>query len=490
MKPEQLRAPHAERGAYSLTTPGESPEARQEPPSNAQNDGHIVSGPWPLTDSGNAERLVHHRGGDIRYVKDWRKWSVWDGHRWELDQENRVLGMTKEVTRSIPYEAALAASESEKKDILSWANRSESQRARQAMVRLAACEPRVETSFTLLDRQPLLLNCQNGTVDLATGRLRMAHRDDLITQIAPVRFDSKARCPNWIAFLERIMPREEDRAFLQRAIGYSITGSTEEHAVFFCHGIGANGKSTLLETILEFLGRDYGIASLPSLLLSRSMEHPTAIADLFGKRVVIATEFNAGERFNEALLKRLSGGDMLRARRMREDSWQFRPSHHLWIAANDKPIVWGTDHGFWRRIHLIPFDVTIPKEEQDPKLRAKLAAELPGILNWALAGCREFLERGLDPPRAIVAATGAYRAEMDTVASFLDSDCVLGDGLRATSGQLYDAYRDFVGREGGVSLPQKAFTARLKAEGFSCHKSNGRTTFTGIGLLAPDGEGP
>lgn len=287
------------------------------------------------------------------------------------------------------------------------------------MVTLAESEPGIPVLPGELDRDPWLLNVKNGTVDLRTGELRPHKRDDLITKIVPVEYDSEASCPTWLAFLNRIMDGNERLiAFLQRAAGYSLTASTQEQCFFLLYGTGANGKSVFLTTLLAVMG-DYGIQAAPDLLLAKSGEsHPTEVADLFGARLVVATETEAGRRLAENLVKQHTSGDRLKARFMRQDFFEFEATFKIWLATNNKPIVKGTDYAIWRRIKLIPFTVTIPPEERDKSLPAKLRQELHGILAWAVQICLEWQKYGLNEPQEVTAATCAYRDEQDILGSW------------------------------------------------------------------------
>jgi putative DNA primase/helicase len=305
-----------------------------------------------------------------------------------------------------------------------------------------------------------------------------------------VEFQPAATCPIWLAFLERIMAGNPDLlAFLQRAVGFTLTGSVREHVLLFCYGGGANGKSTFLNTLIALLGGEYSMKAPPDLLMARGGEaHPTERADLFGRRCVVCNEADDGRRLAESLVKELTGGDSIRARRMREDFWEFNATHKLWLAANHKPIVRGTDHGIWRRIKLIPFTVTIPDDEQDKALPAKLEGELSGILNWALAGCIEWQETGLAPPADVATATSHYQQAMDVMGQFLEQRCVTAGGAEAGATSLYRAYRDWCVATGEHSLNQTRFGTELTERGFKTDRRTHGVVRLGIGLLASQNE--
>jgi putative DNA primase/helicase len=340
------------------------------------------------TDVGNAARLVATHGADIRYVARWG-WHVWDGKRWARDDLGRVYELAKEVARSVYCEAAREDDATERKSLAAWARQSENAARIRAMVELARTDPAVAVLPEAMDADPWLLTAANGTVDLRTGDLAPHRRPDLITKLAPAAYEPDARAPVWDAFLERTVPDEEVRTYLRRLAGCALPGVVVEHVLGFCYGTGANGKTTFLRALLHVFG-DYARQADAALLLeSRHAEHPTAVARLVGARLVACVEAGAGRRLAEVMVKTLTGGDRVAARFMHQDYFEFDPTWTVLLAANHKPVVKGTDHAIWRRIHLIPFTVTISPEEQDRDLAAKLEAEAPGILAWAVRGCLE-----------------------------------------------------------------------------------------------------
>jgi len=439
----------------------------------------------PLTDSGNAERFVAKFGEEIRHCYPWKKWLVWDGKRFRRDDAGRVIGLSKAVARSIREEVDLTDDEKIQERITKWARTSENLGRRNAMVTLTASELGIGIVPDELDGSQWLLNVENGTIDLRTGKTRPHRREDLITKVAPVTFDPEVQCPEWMKFLERVLPDESVRDFVQKAVGYSLTGDVSAQILILLYGTGANGKSTFLCILLDLLGSDYAIQAAPEILLTKSRsEHPTELADLFGVRAAVCTEIGVGRRFNEVLVKQLTGGDKIRARRLYEDFWEFRPTHKLWIAANHKPIVQGTDHAIWRRIRLVPFTVRIPEDEQDPQLLEKLRRELSGILNWAMEGRLRWQKEGLEPPEAVQAATSAYREEMDALADFLETWCVAYPKARVGASELYHRYTAWCEDNAEDPLDQRAFGMRMTERGFDRGKVRGKKVYKGIGLLS------
>ena len=447
------------------------------------------------TDATNAVRLIDRFGSDVRWVGTWDKWLAWDGRRWRMDQVRRMDRHAKYVADRIWKEIAAVVATGDVdaatvNSMYSFGKASNAAGGVRAMLALARSEPGVAIAIDELDADPWLLNVTNGTVDLKTGELRKHRRGDWITKMAPVAFDPEAVCPIWNKFLSRIFAEHDELAgYMQRLAGYVLTGTTEEHLLPFLFGLGANGKSTLVEILLKMLGSDYSMKAPPDLLLAKRGEsHPTERADLFGKRFVAAVETEAGRRLAESLVKELTGGDRIRARRMREDFWEFAPTHKVWLAGNHKPRVFGTDHGIWRRLKLIPFDVTIPDDEQDKKLPLKLAAELPGILNWAIAGCLDWQRDGMQEPAVVIEATKEYAEEGDEVGDFIAGECVLGEEFKAPATQLFEMFQH---KNPASKMSQHIFGQNLSQRGFrsvriTAGPQKGRKAWQGLKLGISD----
>jgi putative DNA primase/helicase len=362
----------------------------------------------------------------------------------------------------------------------SWALKSEFAPRINAMLDLARSEPGIPVLPEDLDRDGWLLNCVNGTLDLRTGQLREHRREDLLTKLSPTPYEPNAACPHWLKFLTEIFPDPDLIDYMQRLLGYCLTGDTREHLLAVFHGNGANGKSVLICAALAVLGEDYAATAMPDLLMARRGEHhPTEIANLYGKRLLVCQETGAGRRLNEPLVKWLTGGDKLKARRMREDFWEFPATYKAILVTNHKPEVRGTDEGTWRRLRLIPFTVTFPNDKQDKTRPAKLATEAPGILAWAVRGCLEWQSRGMMTPECVMAATRNYRVEEDTLASFLAECCVRGEGKRCKAGDLYKRFKEWLGESNPPS--QKAFESAMSDKGFERITNNG-TWYEGVEL--------
>jgi putative DNA primase/helicase len=304
---------------------------------------------FKLTDLGNAERLVYHFGEQIRYCHAWKKWLVWDGVRWVVDQSGQIYQIAKKVVRKIYREVQSASESNVRREIARHAYASESDRRIAAMISLAQSEVSIRPE--LLNADPWLLNCLNGTIDLRTGRLLPHTMEHFITKLAPVNCDPNAGCERWLEFLDRIMDGNEQLiSFLQRAIGYALTGETSEQCLFIFHGSGANGKSTFLQAISSILG-DYAMSTpTETLLVKRRGAIPNDVARLKGARFVIACEADAENRLAESLIKQMTGGDTISARFLHQEWFDFDPTHKVFFGTNHKPVIRGTDYAIWRRV--------------------------------------------------------------------------------------------------------------------------------------------
>ncbi|MFG1691210.1 phage/plasmid primase, P4 family [Gemmatimonadota bacterium] len=436
-----------------------------------------------LTDAGNALRLVRQHGAELRYVRAWGTWLVWDGVRWARDRTGEVERRAKAVARSIYHEAAETHSKDERAEISKWARSSESAGRLGAMIRLAESEAEIAATPEEFDCDPWKLNVLNGTVDLRTGLLLPHNPSDLITKLAPVAYGPLAQAPQWEAFLQRVMAGDRETiSFLKRFVGYCLTGDTREQKLVIAHGTGSNGKSTFIEALRSLLG-DYAMQTpTETLMLKRSGGIPNDVARLQGARFVSAVETEAGRALAEALVKSLTGQDTVVARFLHQEFFEFRPEFKILLGVNHKPNVKGTDHAIWRRICLIPFTVTIPEEDQDKELTEKLRAELSGVLNWALEGCLEWQDVGLGEPSVVLEATQAYREEMDELGEFLNACCELHPSGIALSSDLYRAYQQWAEKAGEEPLSQKMFGYLLTERGIGSDRKGPRRATRRIGI--------
>jgi len=447
---------------------------------NALADGHRA------TDAGNSDRLAEMAAGRIRYVQKWGRWIVYTGGRWRIDEGDALI---TEIAKQVPrhmFARSIDLHGDARDHMFKWAKRSESAAAISSAIRLARGIPGVIVDHTELDTHPWLLNVRNGTVDLRTGQLGPHDPAHLITCQSPVTFDPDAACPTWDGCLAMWQPDPVMRAYLAKVIGTAASGDPVEH-VFINLGTGANGKGKFYGAVQAVLGPDYSVVPHKSLLIvQRHEQHDTVKARLFGARMAVAGETEAGDRLDEAKVKELTGGDLLEARRMREDPWKFAPSHSLFLHTNHRPRVRGGDEGIWRRIHLIPWDVTIPPERRDGRLADKLEAEASGILNWIIAGCLAWQAEGLQPPPAVTDAVDSYRAEEDHVGRFLTECCVLDPKAHVSAKALRAAYEQWCDDVGETPWSAKALGPHLLSKGLD-RTQEGREkawTWIGVGLIS------
>jgi len=447
---------------------------------------------FPITDLGNAQRLVASYGSEIRYCTDWNRWLVWDGRRWIKDDNisSRVMQYAKKSIIALYEHAKNITDWEELADYLKTLSRFESKPRLKAMVELAQTEPGMPITAQELDKDKWLLNCLNGTIDLRLGKLRPHRCEDLITKLVPVEYDPDASAPTWDAFLDRIMAGTKELiTFLKLIVGYSLTGETNEQCFFILCGTGANGKSTFLQAISRMLA-DYARKTPTDTLLAKKDQGGPSndLARLCGARFVTAEETDIGRRIAESLIKQLTGGDTMTARFLYSEHFEFEPTFKLFLATNHRPLIKGADYAIWRRVKLIPFDVTIPENERDRDLPGKLQQELPGILKWAVDGCLEWQKIGLKTPEKVDSATQDYRAEMDVLGDFLRDCCVKAPHAWVFFKDLYQVYEEWCGRNGERPVTKRTLGCQLRDRGFikdqGTHGANkGQVRWRGLGLI-------
>jgi putative DNA primase/helicase len=491
--PATAKAPQAPANGTAPAPGSGSAAADPSPPSPRGGRRTRAKGP-ACTDLGNARRFAEAYSHTLRYVPEWERWLVWDGVRWDPDRANRALELACEIPRLLLAEAQATKDQDDRRRITKWALASESASRIKAAGGLAKGDPRLVATPEQLDAHPDLLNTPSGTVDLRTGELRDHDPGELHTMCTGVGLDGDSRPARWLAFLERILPEPDVRAFLQRAVGYSATASVAEQVFFVCNGPGANGKSTLLNVLRLVLG-DYAHQAAPDLLMAKRHDsHPTEVAALRGRRLVVAAETSEGRRLDSALVKRLTGGDPISARFMRMDFFEFVPSHKLWLATNHLPRVADHSPAMWRRVRLVPFTVAIPPEERVGDLDRQLVSEEgPAILRWVVEGALAWRAQGLAPPADVALATEAYRQTEDHVEQALDDVTAKGDAVAwASSKELMDAYNRWCAENGVPEqhrVTTKALGDRLAARGATPdrRKVKGRTVRGWRGVVLTTG---
>ena len=403
----------------------------------------------------------YHR--DWRYVAAWGRWLVWDGQRWRNED---TLAAT-DLIRSVCRQTALRA------DDRKVAAKLASSGTVGGVERLARADRRHAATTDEWDADPWLLNTPGGVVDLKTGRTRANDRADRMTKITTAT--PRGECPQWRSFLNDVTGGDQKlQDYLQRMVGYALTGSTREHALFFLYGTGANGKSVFVNTLADILG-DYATnAPMDTFMETRTDRHPTDMAGLRGARFVAAIETEQGRRWAESKVKNLTGGDKIAARFMRQDFFEFFPQFKLFVAGNHKPAIRNIDEAMKRRLHLIPFTITVPPEKRDKHLQQKLLAERDGILAWALEGCLAWQRLGrLDPPQQVLDATDEYFEEEDAIGEFLDEDCQQSAVAREAISAIYQRWRERAERRGEYVGTSRWLTQQLINRGFARTRLHG-----------------
>lgn len=451
---------------------------------------------FSFTDEGNAQRLILRFGHRIRYVHAQKAWFVWDGSRWRQDDNETVLGFARETVVAL----AELADATDNRKLKSWSMTSRNLSRIRAMVDLARTDDSVKFTPDVLDANPWLLNVANGTLNLRTGACQPHDRDDFITKKANVTWSRTAPCPLWLQTITAICSGDVERvAFLQRWLGYSLTGSTQEQVVLLMHGPGGNGKTTIIETMIAILG-DYALKMASSTFMRRN--DSTASYDMArmpGIRFVALNEIGDGGSWNEELIKDVSGSDTITARAPYGQFISYRPIAKVTSYGNSRPSISGTDDGIWRRIMVLLLNARFtgddPTAPQIKDLQTVLRSEYPGILRWLVEGCLEWQRDGLNPPESVKEANRSYRSGMDTLGAWMDDRCVIEgrDVPKISTVTTDDLHRDYVSwmaATGDQHLGSRKFGERLDALGFETSKSHGRRIRPRIGLLEPEQGSP
>jgi putative DNA primase/helicase len=446
---------------------------------------------FPRTDAGNAEFFAHEYKDKLRYDYGGRRWLLWSNHWWAEDPCQTVLQMAKEAARKrLRVRFVLRDTKAEGKAEGAWAHKSESRARLEATLEIAKSEPSLATSGGEWDASPWLFGAVNGVINLRTGKLREGKRSDLLTMHTEVAFDPEAQCPRWLRFLEDIFGGDRELiGYIHRALGYCLSGATTEQVVFLCYGHGSNGKSTFLDVLRSVLG-DYAY-NLPfsTFELKSRSAIPNDVAALAKRRFVTALETNECAPLNEARIKLLTGCDPVSARFLYREFFTFTPVAKFWLATNHKPPVADDSPGFWRRIRLIPFLNQFTGRE-DKNLGAKLKAEAPGILRWAVEGCLLWQREGLGVPAVVKAASQAYREENDKVGEFLDEGYEIAPDATIPAAELWSDYLQWTDSNQDRPLDRKVFSARLEGRGFRKQRVGHNRNWTWFGLSRKTPQAP
>ncbi|MFG3613120.1 phage/plasmid primase, P4 family [Rummeliibacillus stabekisii] len=422
-----------------------------------------------LTELGNAERIAYEYGHVIKYVSD-MGWLIWDGKRWKIDNKKEIERITAKVLRS------LYKSEDEMEN--KWARMCERRNIRMNSIKdLMPLVPGEREDF---DKHKYLFNVDNGILNLKTGKLQPHNRELGLTKIANISFDEKATCPEWLSFLDSIFQGDKELIeYMQRLIGYSLTGEISEQIMVFLIGGGSNGKSTFINTIKDLMGEYGKQAKSDTFIKKKETGANNDIARLVGSRFVSAIESEDGEQLSEAFVKQITGGEPVLARFLRQEYFEFIPEFKVFFTTNHKPVIKGVDEGIWRRVKLVPFNLQLPKEKRDLKLPEKLSLEMPGILNWALEGCMKWQKMGLTEPEVVKKATGDYKEDMDILGPFLYECCFapMIDEVKIEAKELFEVYQNWCFKTGEFALKNRAFYRAMETKGFKKQKGAKNKTF-------------
>lgn len=433
------------------------------PPVQEESGAHDENAVW-ATDDALALSFTRRYAEDWRYCAQWGKWLVWTGNRWQADDTLLVTHLMRHICR----EAAIKA------DSHRLAAKLASSSTVGGVDRLARSDRQHASTSDEWDRDPWLANAPGGVIDLRTGQVRAHDRADRMTKIATAT--PNGTCPRWLAFLADITENDRDlMVYLQRVIGYCLTGVTSEHALFFLYGTGANGKSVFVNVITTILGDYAANAPMDTFMETRSDRHPTDLAGLRGARFVSSIETEQGRRWNESKVKAITGGDKVSARFMRQDFFEYVPQFKLVIAGNHKPSIRNVDEAMKRRLHLIPFTVTIPPEKRDGKLTEKLLKERDGILAWAVEGCGLWRQHRLKPPKVVVEATDEYFDDEDAIGEFVDEECYVSGTAREAISMVFQRWRERAEKRGEYVGTSRWLVAQLLTRGFEKTRLTGGT---------------
>ncbi|PGL26883.1 DNA primase [Bacillus thuringiensis] len=423
-----------------------------------EDEARPVNRKFMLTEMGNAERIATEYGHVIRFVNG-SGWYTWDGKHWKEDRSRAVERITSKTLRK------LLKSEDERE--VKWGRQCEKRAIR--MNSIKDMIPLVPAQREDFDTHQYLLNVENGVIDLKTGKLSPHDRDFMLTKMVNIEFKQGEDCPNWKLFLDSIFKDVEGNTdyelieFIQKSIGYSLTSDISEQVMFFLYGSGRNGKSTFINTIKSLLG-NYAKQTNSDTFIKKKHDSGVNndIARLAGARFVSAVESEEGQQLSEALVKQITGGEPISARFLRQEFFEFTPAFKVFFTTNHKPIIKGMDEGIWRRVRMIPFIVTIPKDKVDRKLPEKLSMEMSGILNWAIEGCLKWQRESLGEPKAIQDATNHYKEEMDILEPFLLDKCFLHPQAKMEAKELYSEYSRWCNEEGEIILRNRTFYRLLE----------------------------
>jgi putative DNA primase/helicase len=440
------------------------------------------------SDTGNAECLVTIYGDDLRYCHTRRKWLDWDGNRWAVDEDGLARRHMINVVRARFRACETIQDHDQRKKAAAWCIGCESSNKLEAALKVAGSLEAFSTTIEHYDRDPLTAAAIGATLDLRAVVHRAMRREDFITMQIGATYNPEATCPRWVQFLDEVFASNAELiAYIQRAIGYCLTGDTREQKLFLCFGPGANGKSVFLEILTDLLGDYAANASFETFDAGKRNESTNDLAALRGKRLVTVIETEEGRRLAEARVKSVTGQDLITCRFLYGEYFSYRPTYKIWLAMNHLPVIRGTDKGIWRRIQLIPFTQDFTGRE-DKTLSETLRGELDGILQWALAGLRQWWQRGLDTPQIVTDATNRYRNESDQIGRWINDNCVVLSSVSVSVAQAYQNYKTWCEANGEKIETQNKVGRVLIDKGFDQAKPRNTRTWIGLGLQIDENE--
>lgn len=439
---------------------------------------------YKLTDVGNAERFVAMFKDSVKYCSVYKKWFIWNGKRWEQDDTGKIITYAIECVRNIMHDADMLPDGDKRKALIQHSLKSESSGRLKALLELASGMPEITIRSDELDQNPWLLNCQNGTINLKTGKLQPFDPKDYITRICSAPYDTAVKIPLWTSLLDKVSGGDEAvKQYMQKAFGYALTGDISEQAMFLLYGTGSNGKSTMLNIFAELLDGYAQSTSSDTFMQKKSESVNNDIARLKGARFVSAIEMEEGKRMAESLIKSMTGGDKLVTRFLYGEFFEYIPQFKVFLAVNHKPIIRDTTKSIWRRIKLMEFTNTFTEQERDKNFPAKIAAtEMSGILAWAVEGCLLWQKEGIPDPERIYKATQEYREEMDGFAHFFDECCDVKEAGRVSNKVLRAAYDEWCKENGEFALSQRPFSQKLLERGFQKKRAPGNGAYMWYGF--------
>ena len=441
---------------------------------------------YKLTDVGNAERFVAMFKDHVKYCTIYKKWFIWNGKRWEQDDTGKIITYAIECVRNIIHDADLLPDGDKRKALIQHSLKSESSSRLKALLDIASGMPAITVRSEELDRNPWLLNCQNGTLDLKTGKMQEHSPKDFITRICAAEYNAECPIPLWTQLMMKITGGDKEyMRYIQKALGYALTGDISEQAIFILYGTGSNGKSTMLNIFAALLDGYAQSTSSDTFMQKKNESVNNDIARLKGARFVSAIEMEEGKRMAESLIKSMTGGDKLVTRFLYGEFFEYIPQFKVFLAVNHKPDIRDTTNSIWRRIKLMEFNNTFTEQERDKNFPTKImASELPGILAWAVEGCLMWQQEGITAPDIVAKATRIYKEEMDSFSHFFNECCIVREGARVSNKMLRAKYDEWCSENGERGLTQRPFSRKLRERGYETRNSspNGTAEWHGFTL--------